>query len=207
MSRRKRHLIALASAVVWAAVGAALALPTALSQEGSEDDFGDGARCASRLSLAILGKSPTDELLAAADPQALVGAMLAEPAFMSRFARYANSALNEEPGLSPAEDSTFWYEEPSASANTLYASFTVAYQGCLELTATGTAYAAAPTEATATTICTDLGRQFWSRTPSAEEVAPCVEYAVSETAGEPDPRRRWAYTCASVLSAAGFLSY
>jgi hypothetical protein len=132
--------------------------------------------------------------------------------FSAMAARYRR-ALGSDAADVGAFEATFgnpparWYEEPSASADTLYASFTIAYQGCLALTATGPTFAAAPTEATATTVCTDLARQFWSRTPADDEIAPCVEYAVNETGGEPDPRRRWAYTCASVLSAAGFLSY
>src|SRR5689334_18356449 len=36
-----------------------------------------------------------------------------------------------------------WFEEPEASANTLYASFTLAFQGCSAMTATGEDYTAA----------------------------------------------------------------
>lgn len=100
-----------------------------------------------------------------------------------------------------------WFEEPEASANTLYASFTLAFQGCLALTATGAEYAEAPTEDTATAACGSLARQFWDRNAEPEELTGCIDYAVSGTASEADPRRRWAYTCASVLTAAGFVSY
>jgi hypothetical protein len=48
---------------------------------------------------------------------------------------------------------------------------------------------------------------FWNRAPNPDEVGACVDMATNGTASEPDPRRRWAYTCASVLTAAGFLSY
>lgn len=108
MPRRNRHLIAVAFVIAGALIGAALALPSARSEVGSEDQFGRTARCASRVSLAILGRSPSDELLAAPDPQAMVAAMLADPVFVNRFARFANASLNEEPGLSPQEDATFW---------------------------------------------------------------------------------------------------
>ncbi len=100
-----------------------------------------------------------------------------------------------------------FYEEPEASANTLYASFTLAFQGCTEFTASAADYAAAPTEETAATTCAAFARRFWDRNADEEELAGCVEYAVSGTTSESDPRRRWAYTCASVLSAAGFVSY
>jgi hypothetical protein len=100
-----------------------------------------------------------------------------------------------------------WYEEPEASANTLYASFTLAYQGCLAMTATGDDYAAAPTEETAAATCAAFARKFWDRNAEAEELTGCIEYAVDGTASESDPRSRWAYTCASVLTAAGFVSY
>jgi hypothetical protein len=100
-----------------------------------------------------------------------------------------------------------WYEEPEASANTLYASFTLAYQGCTELTATGEAYAAAPTEESAAATCAAFARTFWDRNAEEDELAGCVEYAVNGTASEADARARWAYTCASVLTAAGFVSY
>lgn len=106
-------------------------------------------------------------------------------------------------GKAPAR----WFEEPGASANTMYASFTLAYQGCLEMTATGAAYAAAPDQASAGTACGDFARRFWDRNAETEEIDACVEYAVEGTASVSDVRQRWAYACASVLTAAGFVSY
>lgn len=100
-----------------------------------------------------------------------------------------------------------WFEEPEASANTLYASFTLAYQGCTDFTASAVEYAEAPTEESAAATCAAFARRFWDRDAEEEELAGCVEYAVSGTASESNPRVRWAYTCASVLTAAGFVSY
>jgi len=60
-------------------------------------------------------------------------------------------------------------------------------------------------------------RKAWSRTPTTTEVDKCVNFAVNATrtelTGSPAmatptaPARRWAYTCASVLTAAGFITY
>lgn len=65
-------------------------------------------RCATRLSSALLGKSPTSTLLAAADPQASVDAMIASADFQERFARYVNSQFNPDPGLTVADDASYW---------------------------------------------------------------------------------------------------
>lgn len=100
-----------------------------------------------------------------------------------------------------------WYEEPQSSAVSLYSTFRVGFVGCLELTSTGEAYAATPEVTSAQTVCQDLGRKFWSRAPNATELDACVKVAVQDTTKETNPRRRWAYTCASLLTAAGFITY
>ena len=100
-----------------------------------------------------------------------------------------------------------WFEEPEASANTLYASFTLAYQGCTAFTASAAEYAEAPTEENAATMCASFARRFWDRNAEEDELTGCIEYAVNGTASEANPRVRWAYTCASVLTAAGFVAY
>lgn len=78
--------------------------------QSAEDAAGDEARirCATRLSLALTGQSPSAELLAAADPQAEVDALLASDAFVESFARFVNSKLNDDPGMTPAEDATYF---------------------------------------------------------------------------------------------------
>jgi hypothetical protein len=99
-----------------------------------------------------------------------------------------------------------WFSETKSSAGTVYAFYAVAFDGCLAFTSTGTAYAAAPTVATATSECTTMAQKFWSRAPTAEETQACVDVAMGSSS-EPSARRRWAYTCAAVLSAAGFVAY
>jgi hypothetical protein len=100
-----------------------------------------------------------------------------------------------------------WYTEPRGGAVSVYTAYRIGFEGCLTYTATAPDYAAAPTTATATTACTALEQTFWNRSPNPTEIASCVTTAMNGTATETDPRRRWAYTCASVLSAAGFLAY
>lgn len=100
-----------------------------------------------------------------------------------------------------------WYVDTQASAVTLFTSYRVAYEAGLALAAADSKYAAAPTDASATENCTTFARQAWNRLPSAEEVNACKNVALVVTAAETDIKARWAYTLASVLTAAGFLAY
>lgn len=100
-----------------------------------------------------------------------------------------------------------WYEEPSASAVTVYSTYRVGFVGCLDLTADAPEYASEPEAASAADICTSWARKFWSRAPTQGEVDSCVRIATVDTTKETNPRRRWAYTCASMIASAGFLSY
>ncbi|CAN5718820.1 hypothetical protein BH11MYX4_BH11MYX4_29120 [soil metagenome] len=118
-----------------------------------------------------------------------------------------------------------WYLEPIASAVFVNTAFDVAFEGCLKMTGdlaggSGDAkYAAAPTKATAGVACADWIRRFWSRTGTPDSIDTCVAVATettSETYGRPSvdettrattPQRRWAYACASVLTATGFLTF
>ena len=100
-----------------------------------------------------------------------------------------------------------WYQEPAASANTIYAAFALAFDGCLQHTATDAAYAAAPTPQTAATVCRDLAARAWHREATDDEVTACATYAATQTDPAHEPRKRWSYACAAVLSASGFLAY
>jgi len=100
-----------------------------------------------------------------------------------------------------------WYVEPQASAISLYTAYSVAFDGCLTYTATDPKYATAPTQATASTECAAMARKFWSQTASTDQVNACVTVAVTNTASITDAKRRWAHTCASVMTASGFLAY
>ncbi len=99
-----------------------------------------------------------------------------------------------------------WYAEGSASAISLYASYRIAFQGCL--TAVQPAkYATAPDALTAETECRAWARRFWSRAPMQPEVDTCVKVATVDAARDANPRRRWAYACAAVLTASDFLTF
>ena len=90
---------------------AAMALwanPSTSSGQTPADDAAR-ARCATRLSLALTGKSPSAALLAAADPQGQIDTLLADPAFVDQFARFINSEFNPEPSSTgPAADSAYY---------------------------------------------------------------------------------------------------
>ncbi|MGA9519865.1 MAG: hypothetical protein WBV82_00290 [Myxococcaceae bacterium] len=121
--------------------------------------------------------------------------------------------LGEAPALLGSMASTFsspparWYEEPGASAVTLYSSYRVAFVGCLDLTATATEYAEAPNAESARAACESMAKKFWNRAPTSDELNACVSVATVDTQAEKDARRRWAYTCASVLNSAGFITF
>jgi hypothetical protein len=97
--------------------------------------------------------------------------------------------------------------EPRASAIQVYSAFRVAFDGCLTYTETPAEFAAAPNDQSAGAQCTTMARKFWSRAPTKEEVDACKQVALTDSTSEPSPRRRWAYTCATLLSSAGFLTY
>ncbi len=100
-----------------------------------------------------------------------------------------------------------WFGEPIASAISVATTFNVAFEACRGVTKDAAEYAAAPTAASAAAVCSTLARKFWSRTPAEDEIAACAQVALTDTAAESDPRRRWAYACAGVLSSSGFMSY
>jgi len=100
-----------------------------------------------------------------------------------------------------------WFGEPQYSGVSLHALATISYEACLAYTKGKPAFAAAPTEETAKTECTNLMRKAWSRSPSPEEISGCSNLATKALAEEKDVNRRWAYTCASVLSASQFLTF
>jgi hypothetical protein len=100
-----------------------------------------------------------------------------------------------------------WYQEPAASANTIYAAFALAYDACTRQTMGDARYAAAPDAASADVNCREYARRAWHREATDAEAATCVTYAVDKTNPADAPAKRWSYTCAAVLSASGFLAY
>jgi hypothetical protein len=110
-------------------------------------------------------------------------------------------------GVTFGESVPRWYDEPEANAVQLQTAYSIAFDGCLTYTGTAAEFAGAPDQASAETQCSAMARKFWSKTPNPTEIAACVEVATTGSAAEADPRRKWAYACASVLTSAGFLTY
>jgi hypothetical protein len=65
-------------------------------------------RCATRLSISLLGKSASTTFIANPDPQSQVDQMLASPDFIERFSRFANSQMNDDPADLPEADSAYY---------------------------------------------------------------------------------------------------
>ena len=100
-----------------------------------------------------------------------------------------------------------WYAEAQHSGVSLNAIFDLSFEGCSAFTKTSADYAAAPTNETATTVCTSLMRKAWSHAPSPDEITSCTTLATSKLATEPDARKRWSYVCSSILSSSQFLTF
>ena len=100
-----------------------------------------------------------------------------------------------------------WYNEPQASANTVYAAFALAYDACTRRTALGGDYNTAPEINIANRLCKDFAMRAWQREADAAETTACATYAIEKTNPADAPAKRWAYTCAAVLTASGFLAY
>jgi hypothetical protein len=100
-----------------------------------------------------------------------------------------------------------WYEESTASASTIYAAFALAYDGCTRKAAAGGDFDLVPSATIADRVCRDLARVAWNREATDDEAAACATYAVNQTRATDPARTRWAYTCATVLTATHFIAY
>lgn len=64
-------------------------------------------RCAVRVAIALTGRSPTAVVLASANPQLEVPALLESDAFIERFSRFINSTFNDVPGATSVDDPAY----------------------------------------------------------------------------------------------------
>jgi hypothetical protein len=109
----KRTVVRRIAATVGPIAAGALALTLGLSRpnpvraDGASEATEKRERCATRLSIAFVGTSPSAALAAATNPQDSVDALLADPAFVERFARYINSEFNPDPGATLPEDASY----------------------------------------------------------------------------------------------------
>lgn len=90
------------------AIAAGIALATHEASADDPDQPARAERCATRLSIAILGESPSAALRTAGDPQASVPALLAMPEFREKFARFINATYNRSPGDSEGADAPYY---------------------------------------------------------------------------------------------------
>jgi hypothetical protein len=65
-------------------------------------------KCATRLSIAMVGESATAAQLAAADPLAAFDTLATDARFVERFSRFINSQFNIAPGVTPSEDASYY---------------------------------------------------------------------------------------------------
>lgn len=120
-------------------------------------------------------------------------------------------------GVAPASlegaDATFgllkprWLDEPQGGAIALTKASSIAFDGCLDYTRTAPEFGNAPDAASAKAQCSAMARKFWSKVPTPQEIEACESVAITGSATETQPRRRWAYACATVLTSAQFLTY
>ena len=127
-------------------------------------------------------------------------------ALRSELARVLGKEPASAADLGTGDDAPRWLTEPTTSAVEISTFFGVAFEGCRAYTATDARFAAEPTEESAQKECASLMRKAFSRTPSPEETGSCAALS-KELSKEPDPRRRWAYICASVLSSTRFQTF
>jgi hypothetical protein len=100
-----------------------------------------------------------------------------------------------------------WYEEPKASAVTIYTTYRIAYEAGLIYAESSPELSSPPTEQSAASACASFARLAWQQEPTAAQIDSCKKVALVDTAGESDVKARWAYALASILTATEFVSY
>ena len=214
MTMRKQHTITLLLLSLLSITAAACA--GEIGGAGGDDDGSDvepdpePVVCEATRTYTNLGGQPLDHDRPTIDPGTDRVRMKPYAALAAEYKAALGLAANLDTaqyaatfGRSPAR----WFSEPQASANTIYAAFALAYDGCTQSIGTKAEYAAAPNTAAAEVICNDFIRRAWHREPAAGETTACVDYAVNQTKASDAPAKRWAYACAAVLTSSGFLTY
>lgn len=106
---RTSRTLLLPFAFAAAAAAALLSSPRAAVADASDvDPTSKAARCATRLSIAMVGEAATPELLASTNPQSATDGLLTDARFIERFSRFINSQFNLTPGTTPAEDASYY---------------------------------------------------------------------------------------------------
>ncbi len=89
-------------------VTAAFALLGRNTKAADGDATEKNERCATRVSIALIGKSPAASLVSDPNPQGQIDEMLKSDAFIERFAGYLNASFNTSPGKVAAEDAPYY---------------------------------------------------------------------------------------------------
>lgn len=91
-----------------AAIIASLASPKKATADAASDAKERAEKCATRLYTTMVGDGATAEALASPTPQTYFDALAKDARFIERFARFANSQMNNTPGAVPAEDASYY---------------------------------------------------------------------------------------------------
>jgi hypothetical protein len=86
---------------------AGVAGPKRVRADATDEALAAHERCATRLSIALLGQTASASLMASPNPTDAVESMLADPAFVERFATFINAQFNPEPGQTLADDASY----------------------------------------------------------------------------------------------------
>ncbi len=107
MRRISKTLVPLA--VIGATTLALLSSPRRANADGNDESAADrAARCATRLSIAMVGEAASADLLTSPAPQSATDSFMKDARFIERFARFINSQFNMAPGVTPAEDASYY---------------------------------------------------------------------------------------------------
>jgi len=87
---------------------ALLSGPRPAVADANADNAARAARCATRLSIALVGEAASADLLAAGNPQSSADTLLTDARFVERFSGFINSQFNMAPGATPAEDASYY---------------------------------------------------------------------------------------------------
>lgn len=100
-----------------------------------------------------------------------------------------------------------WFVEPLASGVTLFTVYRVAFEAGLKFVDGNPDMVANLAEPTVTEVCRNFAITAWQKQPTEAQVASCAKLALIDTAPEPDPKARWAYALASILTSTEFINY
>ena len=136
VSRRGVRISLVAILAPLLAAGAALVGTRAHAEDATEDKAEVNERCATRLAIALTGKSADATQLKATDPQDNVDAMVGSPEFADRYARFVNSEFNGGP-IAASNDDPIYHLAKHVITNGL--PWSDLFQGPFSLTAGDTA--------------------------------------------------------------------